>query len=336
MDNQKGKNCLNLIRIIAALQVFLGHMVEHLELPVNATLFHATYFLRGVPVFFVISGFCMWFSIGRSKSYGQYLMKRFWRIYPELWVAVIVEILVMVLLYRGWNPGQLLLFAIGQGTVFQFWTPDSLRGYGVGTPNGALWTIGVMIQFYVVAWFFHKLMKNRRLPAWILGFAAAFGVSWLGGMVTGQIIGSETITKLYDQTVFRYFWLFYIGMFLAEYKDRLLHVLQKYWYALLAVAFFFFWSELDIYSGYYLFWSLFLAAGIIGFAYRFPRLSVDPDISYGLFLYHMTVINVFVHLGWIGRWLYAVPVILAAVLLALLSTVTVGKWSARHKGALAR
>lgn len=118
--DQRNINSLNLIRIIAALQVFFGHMVEHLELPVNATLFHATYFLRGVPIFFVISGFCMWFSIGRSKSYGQYLMKRFWRIYPELWVAVIVEILVMVILYRGWRPGQLLLFALGQATVFQF------------------------------------------------------------------------------------------------------------------------------------------------------------------------------------------------------------------------
>lgn len=125
-------------------------------------------------------------------------------------------------------------------------------------------------------------------------------------------------------------------MFLAEFRDRLLPVLQKYWYALLAVALFFFWSELDLYSGYYLFWSLFLTAGLIGFAYRFPKLSVDPDISYGLFLYHMTVINVFVHLGWIRRWLYAVPVILAAVLLALLSTLTVGKWSSRRKGTLDR
>ncbi|MBE5775171.1 MAG: hypothetical protein E7337_14795 [Clostridiales bacterium] len=79
-----------------------------------------------------------------------------------------------------------------------------------------------------------------------------------------------------------------------------------------------------------------MTAGLIGFAYRFPKLSVDPDISYGLFLYHMTVVNVFVHLGWIGRWLYAVPVVLAAVLLALLSTLTVGKWSSRRKGTLDR
>lgn len=130
-------NCLNLVRIIAAIQVMFGHLVEHMKLPINDTVFRGTFFFRGVPIFFAISGFLIWFSIGRSKSYKEYLGKRFWRIYPELWVAVIIELIILVVLYRGWNLKSLALFAFGQGTVFQFWTPDSLRGYGVGVPNGA-------------------------------------------------------------------------------------------------------------------------------------------------------------------------------------------------------
>ena len=78
-------NCLDLIRIIAALQVVFGHMVELLMLPIDPTFFKATYFLRGVPIFFAISGFLMINSIQSSSSYGQYIKKRFWRIYPELW-----------------------------------------------------------------------------------------------------------------------------------------------------------------------------------------------------------------------------------------------------------
>lgn len=60
MDNPLSKqhnNCLSLIRIIAALQVVFGHMLEHLQLPMDSTVAHATYFFRGVPIFFVISGF---------------------------------------------------------------------------------------------------------------------------------------------------------------------------------------------------------------------------------------------------------------------------------------
>ena len=108
MDGQyfsKQTNCLNLIRIIAAFQVMFGHMVEHLELPINETAFRMSYFFRGVPIFFVISGFLMWFSIGRSKTYSQYLKKRFWRIYPELWVAVLIEIGVILVLYKGGYKG---------------------------------------------------------------------------------------------------------------------------------------------------------------------------------------------------------------------------------------
>lgn len=231
-------NCLDLVRIIAAFQVMFGHMVEHLELPINDMLFHVTFFLRGVPIFFVISGFLIWFSIGRSKTYSNYLKKRFWRIYPELWCAVIVETTILLIVYRGWNIKDTALFVIGQASIFQFWTPDTLRGYGVGTPNGALWTIGVMIQFYIIAWFFYKLMKNRRIGTWIMGLVFSFCISWLLQFFTHDIIEIDLVGKLYDQTFVKYFWLFYTGMLIAEFKDILLPFFRKYWYAFLVVAFF--------------------------------------------------------------------------------------------------
>lgn len=244
---------------------------------------------------------------------------------------MIVEIVVIVILYHGWNVKDLVLFTFGQGTLFQFWTPESLRGYGVGTPNGALWTIGVMLQYYIIAWFFYKLIKNRGTITWAIGFIVSLAISITGIFVTHNLIRFEIIGKLYEQTFIKYFWLFYIGMFIAEFKDRVLPVLIKYWYAFLIIAAIFFWTGCDIFAGYYLFWSLFLTIGLIGFAYRFPMLSVKPDISYGLFLYHMTVVNIFVNFGWIGSWLYVIPVVLIAGLLAYISTITVGRISMEKK-----
>ena len=57
-------------------------------------------FFDGVPIFFTLSGFLIWQSIGCSKTFGEYAQKRFWRIYPELWVAVAVEIFVILCLYH--------------------------------------------------------------------------------------------------------------------------------------------------------------------------------------------------------------------------------------------
>lgn len=328
---KENNNCLSLIRIIAAFQVMLGHMIEHLELPGNASIIHLTFFLRGVPVFFGLSGFLIWFSMDRSKAYFDYLKKRFWRIYPELWVAVIIELIVLCVLYRGWTIKSLLLFAFTQGTIFQFYTPSSLRGYGVGTPNGALWTIGIMIQFYLVAWFFRKIMKGRKASIWIIGFFIAFLVSLIGQYLTQSIIQIEIIGKLYDQTFIKYFWLFYFGMFIAEFKEKTLVYLVKYWIILLIMAFLFFITGWDLYSGYYLGWSLFLTSGLIGFAYRFPKLSIKHDISYGVFLYHMIVVNVFVNYGVLGKWFFVVPIVLITAVLAYLSTMTVGRISLKMK-----
>ena len=227
-----------------------------------------------------------------------------------------------------------MLFSFGQGTIFQFWTPGSLRRYGVGTPNGTLWTIGLMIQFYIIDWFFYKLMKNRKVNIWIMGFALSFLISGVGNYIFHNFIRNEIIGKLYSVTFIGYFWLFYFGMFLAEFKDRLLPFLQKYWYALLAIAFVFFLTGWDFFFGYYLFWSLFMTAGLIGFAYRFTQLSISPDISYGIFLYHMTVVNVFVNFKWMGRWLYVLPVVLISIMLAYVSTVTVGRISLQIKSKL--
>lgn len=306
-------NCLNLIRIIAAFQVMFGHLVEHMELPISDNVFHGTYFFRGVPVFFAISGFLMWFSIGRSKSYKQYLGKRFWRIYPELWVAVIVELIILVILYHKWDFKSLLLFAFGQGTIFQFWTPDSLRGYGVGVPNGALWTISVMAQFYIIVWLFNRIMKKRKLMTWVIGFVASFAISCGLNYIAHNVAGREIIGKLYDQTFIRYFWIFYIGMFIAEFEEWFLPTLQKFWYTCLIIAAVFFWTEFDLFSGYYLGWSFFLVAGLIGFAHRFPQFNISPDISYGLFLYHMIIVNIFVNFGWIGNWFYVIPLVIMTV-----------------------
>ena len=172
-------NSLNTFRLIAAIQVLWGHTMAHLELEKIPVLDDIVMFFSGVPIFFSLSGFLIWHSIGHSNSYKDYAKKRFWRIYPELWVAVIIEILAIILLYRDHIDWTMLgLFTIGQSTIFQFWTPDFLRGYGCGTPNGALWTIAILIQYYFLAFFIYKWLHKRKLLVWG-GGNYSFNCAWL-------------------------------------------------------------------------------------------------------------------------------------------------------------
>ena len=324
----KQENALSLIRLLAAIQVMTGHLIGHLQLNIPEIIKTAIFYYNGVPVFFALSGYLIWGSIERSSAAKEFYTKRFLRIYPELWVAVIVELITMIILYDGIEWRSFLLFGLGQSTVFQFWTPTSLRGYGVGAPNGALWTTGIIVQFYVVSYPFKKylMQKNRKLGMWIIGFATSIMISWLGDYVTG-FTGINILGKLFGQTIFRYFWIFHIGMFIADYSAMVLPVIKRSWWALWIAGILFYLTSFDVNFGYYLLWSIMLVSGAIGFAFRFPQFAIPVDISYGLFLYHMTVVNVFVNFNIIGNWVYALIICIISAAFAWISAITVGKYS---------
>ena len=334
IENQivKGGNSLNTIRLLAAFEVLYGHTLKHLDISgIPEWLDSIIHFFSGVPVFFTMSGFLIWMSIGRSNSFGQYCKKRFWRIFPELWVAVAVEIIVLLILYNHtieW--GKLGLFAITQSTIFQFWTPDFLRGYGCGCPNGSLWTICVLIQFYFVAFFVYKWLSGKNWNVWIRAFILSVGVSALTPIVRGVL--PEIIGKLYGQTFVPYFWMFIAGAFVSEFKEKLLPLIQKYWWIAFAITLAIMLSGFDYSLGHYgLLRTISLFVCLLGFAYAVPQVNIKTDISYAVYIYHMTVVNALITLGYMHKPIYLLVVTIITFAISYLSTKWVGNWSQKMK-----
>lgn len=284
-------------------------------------------FFYGVPVFFMMSGYLIWMSVGRSASFSQYCKKRFWRIFPELWVAVLIEILVLLALFQGdiqW--GKLGLFTITQGTFFQFWTPDFLRSYGCGCPNGALWTICVLIQFYLLAYLTYKLLKGRKMVVWLSVLSLLLGVAYATPIIKRPL--PEIIGKLYSQTVSPYFWMFLVGAFFSEYKEKALPFCQKYWFAFGVITIAIMGIGWDIRLGMYgMVRSISLFFCLIGLAYKAPWLNIKTDISYAVYIYHMTIVNALIALGFTGKPLYLLVVTLLTFVISYISTVTIGNLS---------
>lgn len=81
-------NCLNLLRILAALQVFLGHASVHLNSELPQLLTKPLAIIQGVPVFFLISGFLIWNSLNRDNGLKSFAQKRILPLYPELWGGI--------------------------------------------------------------------------------------------------------------------------------------------------------------------------------------------------------------------------------------------------------
>lgn len=306
------------------------HTREHLFLEMPELLNNIIHFFVGVPIFFMLSGFLIWQSVGRSSNYKEYLKKRFWRIYPELWVAVVVEIVAIILLYdKPINYPLLGLFTIGQATIFQFWTPDFLRGYGCGCPNGALWTICVLIQFYALAYFIYKFLHGKSTIRSIVCIVTSLIVSLFTPNI--QAAMGETAGKLYGITIIQYLWMFLLAAFAAEKKDIILPIIKKTWPLIVLSLFIIRYFGCDFRAGYKVIDSTLLFGGLLGFAYAIPQINIKTDISYGVYIYLMTIVNAMIALGMLYDNRLMLVVIVVTFLIAYISTITVGKWGLNKK-----
>lgn len=308
-------NSFDVIRLIASLSVAWGHAVRHLRLNETGTVaivHQFTDFFPGVIVFFGISGFLIFASLdrntqvyGREKGLKVYTRSRFLRIYPALWVSVAVSLLAIALLY-GVPPLQdTILWLAGQLTIGQFYTPESFRGYGVGAPNGSLWTIAIEVQFYIAVAALYPILSKMRTSQW-LAFIATGGLLSVANYYVSSFIPA-IVHKLIGVTLIPYFYIFLSGSLLYAKREQLLRPISKYIIFIVII--------------YVAIRILILTCGIpvpgtyrdvimgfcvptitIGAAYACGRHRLSKDFSYGVYIYHMIVINVLVELRYIGSY----------------------------------
>lgn len=292
-------NSFDYIRMICACTVFLGHFLTHFNYQ-SSVLNFAAYFIRGVPVFFCLSGFFCARSMDRY-SRGEFIKRRFFRLYPVLWVCLAVNTAIIALTYAV-KPTikEFLLYLGTQCTVFQFYTGGWLRGYGAGAPNGALWTISTEVQFYILLVLSAGFMKKWSLKIWIAVITAFAALSIALEQIGGGQILPPLVNKLLMVSVFPFLYIFLFGAMCYWHRDRLIPLFQKYCIPLCII--YTLWNILpdSLTAGmegirYNAGTTVLLMMTLISIGYRAGRHRMKREWSYHFYLYHMVVINFFVH-----------------------------------------
>lgn len=306
MKKRLNENCIDILRLLAALQVALTHYL-------NLTLLHfrqegwedrfllgikrVLTLFPGVVILFSISGFLMGASMERTLKRTEFLKKRARRIYPALWAAMLFMLLPPLLLapQTGQNGAEYLKWFLIQMTGVAY-TPDFLKGFGAGSINGALWTVMVEVQFYLLLAVFWNRIKKSSDWCWHMMLPAAFCIN-LAMDFAAKAAPQAMWVKLLDRTVLPYLFWFAAGMYCYRFREKILPVLQKALpaagaaYVLYKVC----WqiSGWQI-PGYYAdcVTNLLLPFLTIGAAYAFGTHRLKRDLSYGMFLYHWPLINV--------------------------------------------
>ena len=133
------RNYFDLLRLIAAFQVALTHGIIHFKIELLYTLVWWLNFIPGVPMYFFLSGLLISASWEQKPELKHYLKKRFYRIFPVLWVCVIITSVIItsfsLIQKEDMNIGSLMLRTVLQGTIFQQWNPEFLNWFGIGVAN---------------------------------------------------------------------------------------------------------------------------------------------------------------------------------------------------------
>ena len=106
-----------------------------------------TYGSAGVAVFFVVSGFCIHLSHSakRDASWREFTIRRFFRIMPPYWIAVLVFFFLLPL------DSSLIWSKAGYETLgAHLLAVHNLREWWLLGINPSFWTIAVEVQLYAI------------------------------------------------------------------------------------------------------------------------------------------------------------------------------------------
>ena len=298
--NDSTRNNFDLIRLFAASQVAISHIASHLG--VEGSLLGVLSLFPGVPIFFFVSGYLIYGSYEQSNKNPNpnlnFFVKRFLRLFPALWLCFVLSIVSIwasgYLSEVDFSISEFAIWAITQNTVFQFYNPDFMRGYGVGVINGSLWTISVELQFYILTPLLFILLNKVRshYVVLVLLFLVVANVS-----NTHFNEELNVYQKLIRVSFAPWLYMFMLGSLAYKYSS-LVGVVQRINFLILIVLFAVSYFAIKDYgwgNGINPISYLLLAALVLKAAYTKPSLSdallKKNDISYGIYIFHMPIVN---------------------------------------------
>lgn len=281
----------------------------------------------GVIILFSLSGFLISASFERCKNRKEFFAKRVLRLYPELWLCTLVNLISIVILAK-----EYLDISIGVWLLTQIFgianTPECLGKFATGSVNGALWTIFTEVQLYLFLGVAYPGLKKLKGVGWSILLTGSLVMNLLCQYIAENKNG--IVSKMIERTFFPYLIWFLVGVLCYQKREEMIHILKKYVWILLMI--FVLNQKLEVVTyGYYedILTSLLLPFITIGAAYALPKVRMKCDLSYGIFLYHWIVINAMVHLRFFVRFPWYVCIIIfsgTVLLMACLSRYLVKKF----------
>lgn len=294
------ENNFDLIRLLLACMVFAAHTAELSALAVLAPI--RGWISTGLAVdgFFVVSGFLIFASFERSASARSYFIKRARRILPA-YIAVVLLcafglLLVSSLPAKMYFSTEWLKYLAANLGMLNFLRPELpgvFQEQPVSAVNGALWTLKIEAMFYlivpVLAVFLTRVNKLAGIASiYVFAIFYSFAMNQLA-MQTGNELYQAFERQLPGQLAFFISGalLFYFVEFFRARSSR---------YLILAIIGMALYVLFDWYWVYPISLAVIVVYAAVSLRYlgNWGRFG---DLSYGVYIWHFPLIQVFVQSG---------------------------------------
>jgi len=336
MTAKISENNFDLIRLFAASQVAILHVISYVSPHLNSSpLATLLDIFPGVPIFFFISGILISRSFEKTGDIADYARNRILRIYPALHICVIFNLIIVALTgYFTLNNVsffEIFTLYLAKATIFQFYNPDFMRHFGDGVLNGSLWTICVELQFYCLMPIVYRLIISPDKKRTNFGLGTIIVISILINRLLYRIAPDYATTnmwKLLRVSFAPWIYMFLFGVAIQINFGFFSKLLKKYSMGIALPVYIAFalatrnagFSFINSVSPIIFFPLVFT---VLATAYSAPslakRLLCGNDISYGIYIYHVPVMNMFLYYGLTGAGWHATAILGLSLVLALCS-----------------
>lgn len=143
-------NNFDILRLILAILVFFAHWNILTSQDISNQLFHLSGY--AVHMFFIVSGFLIFWSFDANQNKKHFYIKRFFRIFPLYAFLIILQTLFFI----GFSDGstfEVIKYFIANIFFLNFLAPSvgsTLSSLEVNAINGSLWTLKNEVVFYLI------------------------------------------------------------------------------------------------------------------------------------------------------------------------------------------
>ena len=168
---------LDVLRGLAAFYVVLSHYTSYCLRKFGDTPFYVPRETGeyAVWLFFMISGFVIYFTTERSKNWRDFVVSRFTRLYPSYWITLTIAVAGVVLVFRI-EPMWWSSYLVNM-TMFQEFV-------GFSNADEVYWSLSVELAFYLIIGILFRAGWLKNIFAVALVWLA---ICWFGTMFAQYI-----------------------------------------------------------------------------------------------------------------------------------------------------